>query len=158
MEIVKEERINIIILNAKTVSAVLSAPADASAVRTAVILTHGAGGDMNFKALVSLSHALASNGLLCLRFTCKSLNLAHRVKVYRVVWEYLKDLERFTIRNIFFAVHTPLQADPWGRGQRLLWPGSSPLCLRMQYRDWSVCPSLYTPQDRETTIARGART
>lgn len=70
----------------KHLDAVLCAPASAADVHTAVILTHGAGGDMNFKHLVSLSRALASNGLLCLRFTCKGLNLGYRVKAYRAVW------------------------------------------------------------------------
>uniref|UniRef100_A0A8C6V3S7 Testis expressed 30 n=1 Tax=Neogobius melanostomus TaxID=47308 RepID=A0A8C6V3S7_9GOBI len=57
---------------------------------TGVILTHGAGGDMNFRQLVALAHALAASGFLCLRFTCKGLNLAYRVKAYHAVWEYLK--------------------------------------------------------------------
>ncbi|XP_064832114.1 testis-expressed protein 30 isoform X1 [Oncorhynchus masou masou] len=87
----------------KHLVAVLSIPANASDVQTAVILTHGAGGDMNFKHLVSLAHALSSNGLLCLRFTCKGLNLVYRVKAYHAVWEYLKNLEKFTIRNIFLG-------------------------------------------------------
>ena len=52
----------------------------------AVIVTHGAGGDMNLPQLVALARALASGGFLCLRFTCKGPNLAHRVKAYRAVW------------------------------------------------------------------------
>ncbi|XP_029315193.1 testis-expressed protein 30 isoform X2 [Cottoperca gobio] len=56
---------------------------------------------MNFKHLVSLAHALASGGFLCLRFTCKGLNLGYRVKAYRAVWEYLKSLQKFTIKHIF---------------------------------------------------------
>ncbi|KAM7178843.1 testis-expressed protein 30 isoform 2-T3 [Macrochelys suwanniensis] len=50
-----------------------------------VILTHGAGGDMNFSHLVSLVAYLASCGLLCLRFTCKGLNIAYRTKAYKTV-------------------------------------------------------------------------
>lgn len=50
--------------------------------QTALILTHGAGGDMNLKQLMSLARDVATSGLLCLRFTCKSLNLAHRVRAY----------------------------------------------------------------------------
>nr|XP_057938205.1 testis-expressed protein 30 isoform X3 [Doryrhamphus excisus] len=73
-------------------------------VTTGVILTHGAGGDMNFKHLVSLAHALASHGFLCLRFTCKGLNLAHRVKAYRAVWHYLKSLQ--SLKHIFFGGQT----------------------------------------------------
>uniref|UniRef100_A0A3B5MI04 Testis expressed 30 n=1 Tax=Xiphophorus couchianus TaxID=32473 RepID=A0A3B5MI04_9TELE len=87
----------------KSLDAVLCVPASLNDVQTAVILTHGAGGDMNFKHLVSLAHALASDGFLCLRFTCKGLNLAYRVKAYNAVWDYLKTLERFTLKNIFFG-------------------------------------------------------
>nr|XP_061799176.1 testis-expressed protein 30-like [Nerophis lumbriciformis] len=70
---------------------------------TAVILTHGAGGDMNFKHLVSLAHALASKGYLCLRFTCKGLNLACRVKAYHAVWDYLKSMPNLIIKHIFLG-------------------------------------------------------
>lgn len=70
----------------KSLDAALSFPASVKGVHTAVVLTHGAGGDMNFKHLVSLAHALASGGFLCLRFTCKGLNLGYRVKAYRAVW------------------------------------------------------------------------
>lgn len=71
---------------AKVLDAALCLPASAKDARTAVILTHGAGGDMNFRHLRSLAHALASAGVICLRFTCKSLNLGYRVKAYRSVW------------------------------------------------------------------------
>lgn len=50
-----------------------------------VILTHGAGGDMNFPPLVSLAAYLASHGVLCLRFTCKGLNVAYRTKAFKAV-------------------------------------------------------------------------
>lgn len=70
----------------KQLDAVVCVPASVKDVHTAVILTHGAGGDMNFKHLVSLAHALASSGFLCLRFTCKGLNLCYRVKAYHAVW------------------------------------------------------------------------
>ncbi|XP_059199109.1 testis-expressed protein 30 isoform X2 [Centropristis striata] len=56
---------------------------------------------MNFKHLLSLAHALASRGFLCLRFTCKALNLGYRVKAYRAVWDYLRSLQKFTVKNIF---------------------------------------------------------
>uniref|UniRef100_A0A3B3C4U2 Testis expressed 30 n=1 Tax=Oryzias melastigma TaxID=30732 RepID=A0A3B3C4U2_ORYME len=68
----------------------LSVPATAAHAHTAVMLTHGAGADMNFKHLVSLARALASNGFLCLRFTCRALNLVYRVKAYHAAWNYLK--------------------------------------------------------------------
>ncbi|XP_056293319.1 testis-expressed protein 30 [Pseudoliparis swirei] len=85
----------------KSLDAAMCLPAAATDVQTAVILTHGAGGDMHFKHLVSLAHALASNGFLCFRFTCKGLNLGYKVKAYRAVWDFLKSLQRFTIKHIF---------------------------------------------------------
>lgn len=71
---------------AKHLDAALCYPAPVRDAHTAVILTHGAGGDMNFKHLVSLARYLASGGVICLRFTCKALNLGYRVKAYRAVW------------------------------------------------------------------------
>lgn len=69
----------------KSLDASLCVPASPDRVDTAVILTHGAGGDMNFRHLVSLAHSLVSSGIICLRFTCKGLNLGYRVKAYRAV-------------------------------------------------------------------------
>ncbi|XP_075334656.1 LOW QUALITY PROTEIN: testis-expressed protein 30 [Odontesthes bonariensis] len=69
----------------KYLDAALCVPVSVT-VHTAVVLTHGAGGDMNFRQLVSLAHALASQGFLCLRFTCKGLNLVYRVKPCHAVW------------------------------------------------------------------------
>uniref|UniRef100_A0A3Q1FRP1 Testis expressed 30 n=1 Tax=Acanthochromis polyacanthus TaxID=80966 RepID=A0A3Q1FRP1_9TELE len=87
----------------KSLDAALCVPASVTDVHTAVILTHGAGGDMNFKHLLSLAHSLASNGFICLRFTCKGLNLGYRVKAYCAVWDYLKSLQKFTIKHMFFG-------------------------------------------------------
>lgn len=50
-----------------------------------VILTHGASGDMNLPHLMSLASHLASHGFFCLRFTCKGLNIVHRIKAYKSV-------------------------------------------------------------------------
>uniref|UniRef100_A0A3B4YFP8 Testis expressed 30 n=2 Tax=Seriola lalandi dorsalis TaxID=1841481 RepID=A0A3B4YFP8_SERLL len=83
----------------KQLEAAVCVPASVKDIHAAVILTHGAGGDMNFKQLVSLAHALASSGFLCLRFTCKGLNLGYRVKAYHAVWDYLK--QKFNIKHIF---------------------------------------------------------
>ncbi|XP_056435776.1 testis-expressed protein 30 [Gadus chalcogrammus] len=87
----------------KLLDAVLCVPTQAGDVHTAVVLTHGAGGDMNFKHLVSVAQALASSGSLCLRFTCKGLNLPYRVRAYKAVWEYLNTLEKYSIRHIFLG-------------------------------------------------------
>lgn len=82
----------------KHLDAAMCFPASETDVDTAVILTHGAGGDMNFKHLVSLARALASNGFLCFRFTCKGLNLGYKVKAYRAVWVSISIIARHDIR------------------------------------------------------------
>lgn len=87
----------------KCLDAALCFPASVKDVHTAVILTHGAGGDMNFKHLVSLAHALASGGFICLRFTCKALNLGYRVKAYRAVWVSIFIHSR---KSSHFSTHT----------------------------------------------------
>ncbi|XP_029936739.1 testis-expressed protein 30 [Myripristis murdjan] len=87
----------------KHLDAAVCVPASVNGVDTAVLLTHGAGGDMNFRHLVSLAHALASSGIICVRFTCKGLNLVYRVKAYRAVWDYVKSLERFTVKHILLG-------------------------------------------------------
>lgn len=63
----------------------ITIPDKATDVRTGLVLTHGAGGDMNFRHLVSLAQAVAASGHLCVRFTCKGLNLAYRVRAYGAV-------------------------------------------------------------------------
>ncbi|KAK2541373.1 Tex30 [Columba guinea] len=68
-----------------------------------VIITHGAGGDMNFPHLVSLAAYLASRGVLCLRFTCKGLNIAYRTKAFKTVVEYLKLSDDYKLSGVFLA-------------------------------------------------------
>ncbi|XP_072542741.1 testis-expressed protein 30 isoform X2 [Salminus brasiliensis] len=58
---------------------------------------------MNLKALRSLAGCAAAAGVLCLRFTCKGLNLAYRVRAFQAVVDYLKTLERFSLSNVFLA-------------------------------------------------------
>ncbi|KAG8586493.1 hypothetical protein GDO81_005390 [Engystomops pustulosus] len=87
----------------KSLDAILTLPRDHSAVRYGVILTHGAGGDMNFPQLVSLANYLASHGFLCLRFTCKGLNLGYRTKAYSAVLAYLKSNEEYKVAGVFLA-------------------------------------------------------
>ncbi|KAJ6667372.1 hypothetical protein lerEdw1_016493 [Lerista edwardsae] len=69
----------------------------------AVVLTHGASGDMNFFHLISLANYLASHGFLCLRFTCKSLNLIYRAKAYKAVVEYLRSSGDYNLSGIFLG-------------------------------------------------------
>lgn len=66
-----------------------------------VILTHGAGGDMNFPHLVSLAAYLASHGVLCLRFTCKGLNIAYRAKAFKTV---VVRSDRISAMGVIFLV------------------------------------------------------
>ncbi|GCC19246.1 testis-expressed protein 30-like isoform X2 [Chiloscyllium punctatum] len=68
-----------------------------------VILTHGAGGDMNFHQLISMSKFLASNGILCVRFTCKGLNLDYRIRAYRAVMEYLTSSTDYEVKSWFLG-------------------------------------------------------
>ncbi|KAG2456302.1 NEPRO protein, partial [Polypterus senegalus] len=69
----------------KFLDAVISVPMRGLHVHVGVVLTHGAGGDLHFRHLVSMATSLASNGVLCVRFTCKGLNLSYRTKAYRAV-------------------------------------------------------------------------
>ncbi|XP_069748513.1 testis-expressed protein 30 [Narcine bancroftii] len=68
-----------------------------------VILTHGAGGDMNFHQLVSMTEFLASNGIVCLRFTCKGLNITYRIRAYRTVVDYLKSSKEYKVKSWFLG-------------------------------------------------------
>ncbi|XP_010153320.1 PREDICTED: testis-expressed sequence 30 protein [Eurypyga helias] len=58
---------------------------------------------MNFPHLVSLAACLASHGVLCLRFTCKGLNVAYRTKAFKAVVEYLRLSEDYKLSGIFLA-------------------------------------------------------
>ncbi|KAG9492219.1 hypothetical protein GDO78_000631 [Eleutherodactylus coqui] len=87
----------------KSLDATLSLPGAPRGVPYGVILTHGAGGDMNFPQLVALANYLASHGLLCLRFTCKGLNLGYRTKAYGAVLAYLKSNEEHKVAGVFLA-------------------------------------------------------
>ncbi|ELK38425.1 hypothetical protein MDA_GLEAN10011649, partial [Myotis davidii] len=67
-----------------------------------IILTHGASGDMNLPHLMSLASHLASHGFFCLRFTCKGLNIVHRIKAYKSVLSYLKTSE-YKLAGVFLG-------------------------------------------------------
>ncbi|XP_067265334.1 testis-expressed protein 30 isoform X1 [Chanodichthys erythropterus] len=87
----------------KELDGVFTVPADVTEERTAMVLTHGAGGDMHIKQLESLAHALARSGVLCLRFTCRAVNFPYRVRAYRAVVDYLRSHERFAPDSIFLG-------------------------------------------------------
>uniref|UniRef100_A0A8C7WXU1 Uncharacterized protein n=1 Tax=Oryzias sinensis TaxID=183150 RepID=A0A8C7WXU1_9TELE len=99
---------------------------------------------MNFRHLASLARALASDGLLCLRFTCRALNLAYRMKAYHAAWNYLKSQGKFAVKSIYLGgnlqilpacVALPIvflftgndvlpQVGRWAAGRLQRWPGS----------------------------------
>eukprot|EP01122_Echinamoeba_exundans_P004316 TRINITY_DN14333_c0_g1_i1.p1 TRINITY_DN14333_c0_g1~~TRINITY_DN14333_c0_g1_i1.p1 ORF type:complete len:289 (+),score=45.67 TRINITY_DN14333_c0_g1_i1:23-889(+) len=66
-----------------------------------VILTHGAGGDMNNDFLVKFAEALATDGILCLRFTCVSLNLAVRVKAFHAAIKFAQ--KSYPVQNVILS-------------------------------------------------------
>ncbi|XP_054994626.1 testis-expressed protein 30 [Sorex araneus] len=68
-----------------------------------IILTHGASGDMNLPHLMSLASHLASHGFFCLRFTCKGLNIVHRIKAYKSVLNYLKTSAEYKLAGVFLG-------------------------------------------------------
>lgn len=84
---------------------------------TAVTLTHGAGGDMDFKQLVSLAHALASAGFICMRFTCKCLNLGYRVKAYHAVWVSMFNSINSSLTQPKYTLVSPLLELPENTGK-----------------------------------------
>lgn len=57
----------------------------------AIILTHGAGGNMNNAQIQAVAEHLAEKGFLALRFTVSSMNIGYRIKVYNTVLNYLRD-------------------------------------------------------------------
>ncbi|XP_046582020.1 testis-expressed protein 30-like [Haliotis rubra] len=55
-----------------------------------IVFTHGAGGDMDTPQVALICEGLSKRGFTVLRFTCKSLNLKYRTKVYAEVVKYFK--------------------------------------------------------------------
>ncbi|CAG2240846.1 Testis-expressed protein 30 [Mytilus edulis] len=78
-------------LGKKKYEACLTYYNDPAKISYGIILTHGAGGDMNHKQLVGIAEKLAKAGYLVLRFTCKGLNLAYRTKVFTGIVDYVKE-------------------------------------------------------------------
>uniref|UniRef100_A0A8D2AR65 Uncharacterized protein n=1 Tax=Sciurus vulgaris TaxID=55149 RepID=A0A8D2AR65_SCIVU len=59
---------------------------------------------MNRPHLMSLPSHLASHGFFCLRFTCKGLNIVHRIKAYKAVLNYLKTSGEYKLAGVFLGV------------------------------------------------------
>uniref|UniRef100_A0A8C9RRF3 Testis expressed 30 n=1 Tax=Scleropages formosus TaxID=113540 RepID=A0A8C9RRF3_SCLFO len=87
----------------KHLDGVLSVPGARVAARAALVLTHGAGGDMHQAQLRSLARRVASAGLLCLRFTCRGPNLARRTRAFGAALVRNSGLERFTLTDVFLG-------------------------------------------------------
>ncbi|XP_016040452.1 testis-expressed protein 30 isoform X2 [Erinaceus europaeus] len=58
---------------------------------------------MNLPHLMSLAFHLASHGYFCLRFTCKGLNIVHRIKAYKSVLSFLKTSEEYRLAGVFLG-------------------------------------------------------
>jgi len=64
-----------------------------------VIMTHGAGGDMNTEPLAKLAKDLSASGLLSLRFTCRTPNFSYRVRCFAAAVKYIKDHEKYNVKG-----------------------------------------------------------
>ena len=64
---------------------VFNFPCESSWNGCAVVMTHGAGGDVNYLHLEKLASHLASTGILCLRFTCRTRNFLYRTECFAAV-------------------------------------------------------------------------
>ncbi|XP_028657066.1 testis-expressed protein 30 [Erpetoichthys calabaricus] len=87
----------------KFLDAVISVPMRELHMHVGVVVTHGAGGDLHFRHLVSMATSLASNGVLCVRFTCKGLNLSYRTKAYRAVVDYISKSKDYKLKGLFLG-------------------------------------------------------
>uniref|UniRef100_A0A8C6BLG4 Uncharacterized protein n=1 Tax=Monodon monoceros TaxID=40151 RepID=A0A8C6BLG4_MONMO len=70
---------------------------------------------VNLPHLMSLASHLASHGFFSLRFTCKGLNIVHRIKAYMSVLNYLKTSGEYKLAGVFlggtistFSISSPL--------------------------------------------------
>jgi len=80
-------------INGKIIDAMVTKPLKhdiAWSKKFCVLLTHGAGGDMNAPQLVTITNHLVKHGFLVLRFTCKPPNFKYRVKIYSAIIKYVQ--------------------------------------------------------------------
>lgn len=90
--VVMDDVLKIPVDDNKHVNAVIRFPKDTSTwTNFGVIITHGAGGDMNSKALMNFVNTLTAAGFITIRFTCKPPNFTYRVKCYTAVFEHCKE-------------------------------------------------------------------
>lgn len=106
----KSKRITIAVSGTESVSTMLSVP-DRFASKTAVIVAHGAGNDMNNPLLVSFCDDLAQKGYLAVRFnfpyTEKGRKAPDRQDILENTWrkvlDFFKDQSDYPLRKIFTA-------------------------------------------------------
>ncbi|CAH1261480.1 TEX30 [Branchiostoma lanceolatum] len=84
----------------KHLPAVLTLP-DRGPPRYGVVLTHGAGGDLDHAHLRGVAQVLARAGYLCLRFTCKALNIGYRIRAFTAAMDYLRKEIAPTLQGCF---------------------------------------------------------
>ncbi|XP_015908204.1 testis-expressed protein 30 isoform X2 [Parasteatoda tepidariorum] len=83
----------------KEIPSVLTYVGSCSKDRILIVLTHGAGGDLNTPQLKAIRLFLASQNYVVVCFTCKGLNIKYRIKVFGKVLSYVN--EKYSPKMIF---------------------------------------------------------
>ena len=85
---------------------VINVPRKTSWAGYAVVLTHGAGGDMYHDHVDSLTSRLADTGILCLRFTCKTPNFQYRTRCFAsAVVSVGRFCSSYEVELVFVIIH-----------------------------------------------------
>ncbi|EDO48462.1 predicted protein [Nematostella vectensis] len=87
----------------RVLDGVINVPSPSSWDGCAVVLTHGAGGDLHFHHLEQIATHLARTGILCLRFTCKTPNFQYRLRCFEAAVSYLGASEEFDVQKCIVA-------------------------------------------------------
>ena len=118
-----------IAVEGRQLDGVLDVPRSTSWRGCALVLTHGAGGDLNFHHLDRLASHAAYTGILCLRFTCRPPNLKFRTRCYvaAVVSDYIAFLRAFFV--YYLSLNDTVQ----------LLMGNSCDCRDGRYLFWLFC-------------------
>ncbi|PKN17210.1 MAG: hypothetical protein CVU71_16895 [Deltaproteobacteria bacterium HGW-Deltaproteobacteria-6] len=106
----KSKRVTITVSEKESVSAILSVPAQFES-RTAVIVAHGAGNDMNNPLLIAFCDQLALAGYLAVRFNFPYKEHGRKAPdrqdvledTWRQVLRFMKDTSGYPLRKIFTA-------------------------------------------------------
>lgn len=106
----KSKRVTITVSEKESVSAILTVP-DRFESKTAVIVAHGAGNDMNNPLLVSFCEHLAGAGYLAVRFNFPYKEHGRKApdrpdvleETWRQVFHFVRDKSGYPLRKIFTA-------------------------------------------------------